>query len=92
MREKALSSTDFAAAVADYSRSEIDEMYVRKCYEAQIAAIRHGRRDPLPAKEFVAGLVVNGDADVSEADRDRLREIYAEQIEIATELAGDSRV
>lgn len=93
-RQLPLSPSKFAAAVADYSRGEIDERQVRLNYEHQLVAARYtdATRDPLEPSEFVAALVVNADVDVIEPDRDRLREAYAEQLKAVCQRAGDSRI
>ncbi|WP_135821242.1 hypothetical protein [Halostella litorea] len=91
-RQKALVPSAFVGAVEDYAHGEIDETYVRKWYEAQISGVRHHTRDPLPAEEFVAAIIANAGVDVTDPDRDRIREVYAEQIDTAEELAGDPRV
>jgi len=90
--QKALTPDEFVAIVVDYAGSDFDESYVRKCYEAQIAAVRYERRDLLSPAEFVAALTANAGVDVSEPDRDRLREAYEQQIDTAEELVGDPRV
>ena len=93
-RRTPLSPGDFAAAVADYSRGGIDERHVRLQYEHQLTLARYTdtARDPLDPSEFVAALTVNAGLDVTEPDRDRVKEVYAEQLDAVRQRAGDSRV
>jgi len=89
----ALTPEEFLAVVEDYDTGgEVDARYVRRCYEAQLTATRRETRDTLDPDAFVAALIANADVDVTDPDRDRLKQVYREQLKSARRIAGDSRV
>jgi len=89
----ALTPEEFLAVVEDYDTGgEVDARYVKQCYEAQLVATRRETRDTLDPQSFVAALVANADVDVTDPDRDRIKQVYREQLQSARRVAGDPRV
>lgn len=83
---RSLNPDQFADAVADYAHGDVDREYVARAYNTQRKMVYSDHLEPLDPARFIASLRVSAGVRVSEPDRDRLIQIYEDQLD---ELEGN---